>query len=101
MKLTNVDHIALESKNIPKSVKWYTDNFKCKVKYQDHSWALLGFKNIQIALVTPGDHPPHFAIIDEKVVEQKDKKTHRDGIHYIYQKDPDSNVIEMINRGTS
>ena len=101
MKLTHVDHIAIESKNISNSVKWYTDNFKCKVKYQDHSWALLGFENVQIALVTPGEHPPHFAVIDEKVVEQKETKTHRDGIHYIYQKDPDSNVIEKINRGTS
>ena len=67
MTLTHVDHLAIESKNISDSVKWYTNNFKCKIKHQDETWALLKFDNIQIALVTPGQHPPHFAIIDEEV----------------------------------
>ena len=100
MNLTHVDHIALESKNIADSVDWYASNFKCNIKYQDKTWALLGFNNIQIALVTPGQHPPHFAIIDKNVVNLKRRKTHRDGIHYIYEKDPDMNVIEKIDRGT-
>ena len=72
MNLTYVDHIALESKNIAESVRWYISNFKCNVEYQDETWALLGFNNIQIALVTPGQHPPHFAIVDRNVVNMKD-----------------------------
>ena len=100
MNLTYVDHIALESNNIAESVRWYISNFKCNVEYQDETWALLGFNNIQIALVTPGQHPPHFAIVDRNVVNMKDKKTHRDGIHYIYENDPDMNVIEKIDRKT-
>ena len=51
-----------------------------KLKHQDETWALLKFDNIQIALVTPGQHPPHFAIIDEEVANLDGKKTHRDGI---------------------
>ena len=100
MSLTYVDHIALESKNIADSVRWYISNFKCNLEYQDETWALLGFNNIQIALVTPGQHPPHFAIVDRNVVNMKGKKTHRDGIHYIYENDPDMNVIEKIDRKT-
>ena len=101
MSLTHVDHIAIESSDIGKSVAWYKDNFQCKIKHQDSTWALLGFENIQIALVTPGEHPPHFAVIDKSVSSLQTKRTHRDGIHYIYEEDPDSNVIEKIDRGTS
>tara|TARA_A100001388_G_scaffold106983_1_gene78429 strand:- start:56 stop:361 length:306 start_codon:yes stop_codon:yes gene_type:complete len=101
MNLTHVDHIAIESNNIANSVAWYRRNFRCKVKHQDSTWALLGFENIQIALVTPGQHPPHFAVVDKSVANQLNKKTHRDGIHYTYEEDPDSNVIEKIDRGTS
>ncbi len=100
MSLTYVDHIALESKNIADSVRWYISNFKCNLEYQDETWALLGFNNIQIALVTPGQHPPHFAIVDRNIVNMEGKKTHRDGIHYIYENDPDMNVIEKIDRKT-
>lgn len=101
MNLTHVDHIAIESNDIKKSVRWYKNNFSCKIKHQDNTWALIGFKNIQIALVTPGQHPPHFAVVDEQVATHRNKKTHRDGIHYIYFEDPDKNVIEKIDRGTS
>ena len=73
MILTHVDHLAIESKNISDSVKWYTTNFKCVIKHQDETWALLKFDNIQIALVTPGEHPPHFAVVDKEVSTVKTK----------------------------
>ena len=96
--LTSVDHIAVESKNIANSVKWYQDQFECKVKHQDETWALLKFANISLALVTPGDHPPHIAVVDKKIINDPKSKAHRDGIHFIYEKDPDSNFIEIIDR---
>jgi len=52
-------------------------------------------------LVTPGDHPPHFAVVDESVRDIVDHKMHRDGIAYKYESDPDSNVIEKIDRRSS
>ena len=61
--LTFVDHIAIESKDIAQSAKWYQDQFKCEVKHQDETWALLKFANISLALVTPGDHPPQLSLI--------------------------------------
>tara|TARA_B100000427_G_C15478626_1_gene581871 strand:+ start:872 stop:1177 length:306 start_codon:yes stop_codon:yes gene_type:complete len=101
MSLTHVDHIALESNSISDSVEWYFKNFNCNIKYQDSTWALLKFDNIQIALVTPGEHPPHFAVIDKEIAKLDNVKIHRDGIKYFYYKDPDQNVIEKIDRVTS
>ncbi len=96
--LTFVDHIAIESKDIDQSTKWYQHRFNCEVKHQDETWALLKFANVSIALVTPGDHPPHFAVVDKHIVNNPNSKTHRDGINYLYEEDPDSNFIEKIDR---
>ena len=98
MMLSYIDHIAIESKDIGKSVIWYKNQFDCEIKYQDQTWALLKFDNISIALVTPGEHPPHFAIVDDRVGSNPSHKTHRDGIKYIYENDPDTNFIEKIDR---
>ena len=96
MNLTHVDHIAIESNDIEKSVRWYKNNFSCKIKHQDNTWALIGFKNIQIALVTPGQHPPHFAVIDQNIILNKDTVKHRDGSVSKYIQDLDNNKIELI-----
>ena len=45
-KLENIDHIAIQVKDIKKSVKWYTDNYSCKVIYSDDTWGFLQFENI-------------------------------------------------------
>ena len=98
--LTFVDHIAVESRNIAKSVEWYQNKFDCEIKYQDDTWALLKFDNISIALVTPGEHPPHFAVVDPKVASDPKHKMHRDGIAFLYENDPDTNIIEKIDKKT-
>jgi catechol 2,3-dioxygenase-like lactoylglutathione lyase family enzyme len=100
MNLSFIDHIAVESTNIKKSVDWYCKKFDCEVKHQDETWALLGFDNISLALVTPGEHPPHIAIHDEGIKGSKNIKVHRDGIGFIYQTDPDTNFIELIDQRT-
>ena len=100
MKLSYIDHVAIESKNINESVNWYMETFDCDLKYQDDSWALLGFENLALALVTPGQHPPHFAVVDESIGNFKVAQAHRDGVRYVYNTDPDKNVVELINRKT-
>ncbi len=100
MSLSFIDHIAVESTDINKSVEWYSKKFDCEIKHQDSTWALLGFDNISLALVTPGEHPPHIAIFDEGITELKERKVHRDGIGYIYNNDPDTNVVELIDTKT-
>ena len=96
--LTAIDHIAIESNDIARSVDWYKNNFNCKVKYQDKSWAMLLFENVSVALVIPGQHPPHFAVVDETIGKLSKSKVHRDGIKYLYEKDPDKNYIERIDK---
>lgn len=98
MSLTYIDHIAVKSEDIKASVDWYIKKFNCQIKHQDETWALLSFDNISIALVTPGEHPPHFAVIDKSISDKKNLKTHRDGISYVYESDPDENVIELLDR---
>ena len=98
MKNSYIDHIAIETENVAESVNWYRRKFKCDIKYQDQTWALLKFDNISIALVTPGEHPPHFAVVDENLANEPNVKRHRDGIGYKYVKDPDNNFIEFIDQ---
>ena len=46
--LTFVDHIAIESKDIAQSARWYQDQFNCEIKHLDETWALLKFANISL-----------------------------------------------------
>ena len=97
-KLSYVDHLAIVVESIPQSVKYYYLHFNCKVRYKDSTWAMLEFENINLALVSKHEHPNHIAIIDKKIMKNKAIQFHRDGIGYLYIKDPDSNYIELIDR---
>ena len=59
---------------------------------------MLKFDNISVALVTPGEHPPHFAVVNEAISNEKGIKRHRDGIGYKYIQDPDHNFVEFIDQ---
>ena len=50
MSLTHIDHIAIETLDVNRAVKWYCKKFRCEVKYQDQSWALILFNNVSLAL---------------------------------------------------
>ena len=98
-----LDHVAIPATDIEQSVKWYTDNFGATVLYQDKTWAFLQVGGSKLALVTPGQHPPHvaFSVTEEQLAEssratgiQVDK--HRDGSKGIYIKDPFGNAVELI-----
>ena len=98
MKKSYIDHIAVETNNIKNSVDWYISKFKCELKYQDDTWAMLKFDNISVALVTPGEHPPHFAVVNSNISSEKNFKKHRDGIGFKYVQDLDNNYIEFIDQ---
>ncbi|MAW09954.1 MAG: glyoxalase, partial [Candidatus Marinimicrobia bacterium] len=53
MKRDILDHVAICTDSIEKSVIWYTENFKCDILYQDETWAMLEFENVKLALVLP------------------------------------------------
>lgn len=91
-----IDHIAISVSDVKSAVEWYTSQFNCRVKYQDESWAYLGFDNINLALVVPGQHPGHLAFIRADAEAFGALKTHRDGTRSCYVKDPSGNSVEIM-----
>ena len=91
--MEKIDHIALVVPHINKAVEWYTQNTDCKVNYQDNTWAEIQYENIKLALVSPAEHPPHIAFIDESI---ENGTKHRDGSESIYEHDTFGNIIEKI-----
>ena len=96
MKKDIIDHLALCTDDIAKSVSWYSDNFTCHILYQDDSWAMLEFENVKLALVLPDQHPFHFAILKDDVESYGEPVTHRDGSVSVYIKDRSGNNIEIL-----
>tara|TARA_B100001123_G_scaffold343857_1_gene390604 strand:- start:422 stop:733 length:312 start_codon:yes stop_codon:yes gene_type:complete len=94
--LDHIDHIAIQVKNIKNALDWYLKNFKCKEIYSDKTWAFIEFDNMKLALVTEKEHPPHFAIINNKINLDKQAVKHRDDSVSKYIKDIDNNSIELI-----
>ena len=102
MKLP-IDHVAVPASDIQKSLDWYKKHFDAEVLYQDDTWAFMRMGPVKLALVTPGQHPPHVALrVDKDQLEQKSQEldqkpdTHRDGTAGVYLKDPEGNAVELI-----
>jgi catechol 2,3-dioxygenase-like lactoylglutathione lyase family enzyme len=93
--LDTLDHVAVSVRDVAESVSWYTTHFKCKVVYQDSTWALLEFGNVRLAFVIPEQHPPHIAILGDPKAHGE-PKTHRDGTSSVYIKDPDGTNVEIL-----
>ena len=91
-----IQHVAVVVPDIQQAVEWYTTKFNCTINYQDDTWALLDFANIQLALVTPGQHPAHIAFLNSEAEMFGPLQRHRDGTQSIYITDPFGNAVEMI-----
>jgi catechol 2,3-dioxygenase-like lactoylglutathione lyase family enzyme len=94
-QLDRLDHAALRVKDVKAAVEWYTKHFRCKVEYQDATWALLEFANVRLAFVLQDQHPPHIAIVGEPSAYGEARR-HRDGTSSVYIKDPDGNNVEIL-----
>jgi hypothetical protein len=88
-------HTAIRVKNVKESVEWYTGRFRCKVEYQDDTWAMLEFANVRLAFVLAEQHPPHIAILGDPAAHGQ-AKTHRDKTSSVYLKDPNNNNVEIL-----
>ncbi len=98
-----MDHVAIQTADIPTAVQFYRDNFGATVLYQDASWAFLKIGQGKLALVLPQQHPPHVALrvslqeLQSMAARFQQKiATHRDGTQGIYITDPAGNVTELI-----
>lgn len=94
--LQTLHHVAIEVTDIERAIEWYTSRFACEVQYRDATWALLKFANIHLALVTPGQHPPHIALSDEHATDYGALTLHRDGTRSIYIEDSEGNAVEVM-----
>ncbi len=98
-----LDHVAIQTTDIAKSVEFYVETFGAVVLYHDATWALLRLGQGKLALVTPSQHPPHIALrVSEAELSEVAEKAgvpidkHRDGTKGIYMPDPDGNQVELI-----
>jgi catechol 2,3-dioxygenase-like lactoylglutathione lyase family enzyme len=91
-----LDHVAIPVQEIASAVDWYTQTFRCRVKYQDATWALLGFNNVDVALVIPSQHPAHLGFQSPDAEKFGELKTHRDGTRSCYVNDPSGNAVEIL-----
>ena len=94
--LDALDHVAVTADDIPSAVAWYAHRFRCRVAYQDATWALLEFANARLALVTPGQHPNHVGLVSERAEDFGELKPHRDGTRSVYVLDPSGNAVEIM-----
>lgn len=94
-QLDTLHHVAVAVTNIKQTVDWYTDRFKCRVGYQDDTWAFLHFANVSLAFVVPEQHPPHIAVLGNPGQYGAPQK-HRDGTRSVYIKDPAGNNVEIL-----
>ncbi len=93
--LDTLHHVAVTVSDLKKTMDWYTEKFRCKVIYQDATWALIQFANISLAFVLAEQHPPHFAIVGDPSAYGQPKQ-HRDGTRSVYIQDPSGNKIEIL-----
>lgn len=96
--LDRLHHLAISVPNVADAVAWYQKTFQCRVSYQDETWAMLDFANIQMALVIPSQHPPHIAFTSARACDYGELKTHRDGTRSCYLRDPAGNAIEVMDQ---
>ena len=96
-QLDSLHHVAIQVADVTRAVQWYLEMFSCEVKWQDDTWALIKFANTSLALVVPGEHPPHLAFTMEEAEEHGELKAHRDGTRSVYISDSEGNVIECMD----
>lgn len=94
--LDRIEHVAISVRDVAQAVAWYTSSFNCTVTYQDATWAMLKFDNLELALVIPQQHPPHIAFTSPDAGRFGELRTHRDGTRSTYVKDPDGNAVEIM-----
>jgi catechol 2,3-dioxygenase-like lactoylglutathione lyase family enzyme len=95
-ELDSLHHVAISVRDIGEAVRWYTRTFRCKVVYEDETWAMLQFANVQLALVIPVQHPPHLGFVTPEAEKHGELRTHRDGTRSIYIADPAGNPVELL-----
>ena len=96
--LDQLHHVAVSVTDLKKTLDWYRQTFSVETLYEDETWALIKFSNISLALVIPGQHPPHLCVTRQDAAQFGPLKTHRDGTRSVYVNDPSGNFIEVMEQ---
>ena len=94
-----LDHIAINVKDIKKASDWYMKNLGATIEYLDETWAMLDIEGTKLALTVSRQHPPHFAFTLQSLDDfptGEEIRYHRDGSAYLYIEDLDGNTIEYV-----
>lgn len=94
--LDPLHHAAIPVDDVPRAVAWYREHFACEVAYADDTWALLRFRNVQLALVIPAQHPPHLGFVRADAERFGPLVPHRDGTKSVYVHDSAGNAVEIL-----
>lgn len=97
-RLDAVHHVALAVDDVQAAVDWYIARFRCRVEYQDATWAMLRFDNLRLAFISGGRHPPHLGFLRPDAEQFGELKPHRDGTRSVYVEDPAGNAVEMLKQ---
>lgn len=97
--MDTLHHVAIPVQDVARAVAWYRERFACRVAYQDGTWALLAFANVRLALVLPGQHPPHIAFERDDAQRYGPLTPHRDGTQSVYVEDSEGNAVEILESG--
>ena len=95
-QLTPLHHVAIQVRDVRRALDWYRHRFHTELIYEDPTWAMLRFHNIYLALVVPGQHPPHIAFVHPQAEHFGPLTRHRDGSESIYIEDSEGNAIEIM-----
>tara|TARA_A100001037_G_C15145865_1_gene636276 strand:- start:1409 stop:1762 length:354 start_codon:yes stop_codon:yes gene_type:complete len=96
--LDRLEHVAFQVDDLDAALAWYRDLFSVETVYEDDTWAMLSFDNINLALVTQGQHPPHIAVEHDDATQFGALAPHRDGTASVYILDPAGNAVEILQR---
>lgn len=99
LPVDTLHHLAIQVQDVKRAVNWYCDRFQAQVIYQDDSWAMLRFRNIDLAFVVPGQHPPHIAVEHPHAEKFGALTPHRDGTRSVYIQDSEGNAVEIMEPG--
>lgn len=96
-RLDRLHHVALTADDIAATVRWYVERFDCEVRYQDETWALIHFDNVDLAFVNPDQHPSHIGFVHQRAEDFGELKPHRDGTKSLYLEDAAGNAVELLS----
>lgn len=100
-ELDAIHHVAVAVDDVRQAVHYYMTHFRCRVEYQNDTWALLDFSNIKLALVVREEHSPHIAFTSREASKFGPLNVHRDGTRSVYIDDPAGNKIEILETDES